>query len=154
MKRFFESLQKAEKELKIIDHIIYVTFPLVKEKNLLIKSLLSINEAIIICINSILQYEYIHKRIKLSNDPYQNFKLFKEKCSKNYFINEKEIKMIEELFDLAKSHKKSPMEFIKDGRVVILSNDMSKRIFNIEDVKKFLEMSKKVIEKTKEVFRR
>jgi phosphopantetheinyl transferase (holo-ACP synthase) len=154
MKRFLEKIQEAEKELKTIDHIIYVTFPLLKDKNILIKSLLGIKEAIVKCINSILQYEYLHKRIELSNDPNKNFMLFKEKCSKIYFIDEKEISTIERLFDLAKSHRKSPMEFIKEGRVVILSDNMLKKTFTVEDIKIFLEMSKKVIQKTKGVFQK
>jgi len=154
MKRFLENLQEAEKEIKTMDHIVYITFPLLKDKNILIKSLLGIKEAIVKCINSILQYEYFHKRIELSDNPNKNFMLFKEKCSKKYSIDEKEIKSIEDLFDLARSHRKSPMEFIKDGKVVILSENMLKKTFTVEDVKKFLEMSKKIIEKTKEVFQK
>ena len=154
MKRFFENLQEAEKELKTIDHIVYITFPLLKDKNLLIKSLLGIKEIVVKCINSILQYEYFHKRIELSNDPSKNFTLFKERCSKNYSIDEKEIKTIEELFDLARSHKKSPMVFIKEEKVVILSDNLLKKTFTMEDVKKFLEMSKKMIKKTKEIFQK
>jgi hypothetical protein len=154
MKRFFENLLEAEKELKTIDHIIYITFPLLKEKNILIKSLLHTKEAIVKCINSILQYEYLHKRIELSDNPTTNFKLFKEKCSKRYSISEKEIKTIEELFDLVKSHRQSPMEFIKNGRVVILSNSMLGKTFTVEDVKRFLETSKNMVKKTKEVFKK
>jgi len=151
MRKIFENLLEAERELKRIDHIIYITFPLLKDKNILIKSLIHTKEAVAKCINSILQYEYFHRKIELSENPITNFRLFKEKCSKNYFINEKEVKMIEELFDLAKSHKQSPMEFIKDGKVIILSDNMVKKTFTLEDVKKFLEMSKRVVEKTKEV---
>jgi hypothetical protein len=80
--------------------------------------------------------------------------LFKEKCSKIYSIDEKEIGTIEKLFDLAKSHRKSPMEFIKEGRVIILSDNMIKKTFTVEDIKIFLEMSKKVIQKTKGVFQK
>jgi len=152
MRQLFENLLEAERELKKIDHIIYVTFPLLKDKNILIKSLVHTKEAVVKCINSILQYEYFHNKIELSENPLINFRIFKEKCSRNYFIEEKEVKMIEELFDLAKSHKQSPMEFIKDGKVIILSDKMVKKTFTLEDVKRFLEMSKKVVEKTKGVF--
>ena len=154
MERFIEYIREAENELKTIDHIVYVTFPLIKDKNLLIKSLLGIKEAVVKCINSILQYEYICKRIELTEDPINNFGIFKEKCSKRYLIDEREVKIIENLFDLARSHRKSPMVFLKDGKVVILSDSMLKKTFTIEDVKKFLEVSKKVAGKTKWVLQR
>jgi hypothetical protein len=152
MDRFLESLKKAEQKIAATDHLVYVTFPLVKEKNILIQSLLSIKEIVIMCINLILQYEYLNKRIDLSSDPSQNFRIFKEECSKTYFIQERDIKEIERMFDLARSHKKSPMELIKDGKVVILSKNMEKKTFTIEDIKIFLGISKKIIEKTKKIF--
>ena len=154
MERFFENLQKAEERINKIDHIIYVTFPLLKDKNILIQSLLGIKEAIVECINSILQYEYLHKRIELSKDPNQNFELFKKKCSRYYSIEEKEVNLIENLFDLARSHKKSPMEFMKEGKVIILSDNMLKKAFTVEDLKIFLKMSKNVIGKTKRIFQK
>jgi hypothetical protein len=144
---------KICKRLKI-DHIIYVTFPLLKDKNILIQILLGIKEAIVECINSILQYEYLHKRIELSKDPNQNFELFKKKCSRYYSIEEKEVNLIENLFDLARSHKKSPMEFMKEGKVIILSDNMLKKAFTVEDLKIFLKMSKNVIGKTKRIFQK
>lgn len=154
MERFFESLHKAEEKINTIDHIVYVTFPLLKDKTILIKSLLGIKEVVVECINSILQYEYLHKRIELSRDPNQNFELFKKKCSRYYSIEEKEVNLIEKLFELVKSHRKSPMEFIKEGRVVILSENMLKKTFTIEDIKIFLEMSKNLIKKTKRIFQK
>ncbi len=154
MRRFLEELYEAEKELMAVDHMIYVAFPLVKEKNILIRSLLKIKNITVTCINLILQYEYVHRNIELSSDPQDNFYLFKEGCSKKYAIPKEDIIEIERLFNLAKSHRKSPMEFIKDGKVVILSDNMLKTTFEIEDIKKFLELSKRIISKIKRVFER
>jgi hypothetical protein len=154
MKEFLEKLQEAEKEIKSIDHLIYIAFPLVKEKSIITKSLLNLKKAIGNCINLILQYEYVHKRIELSADPKENFFLFKESCSKRYLITLEEIKEIEQLFDLARSHKYSPMEFMKDGKVIILSDNMLKRTISLEDLKKFLEISKEVVKKIKNEFKK
>jgi len=154
MKKFLENLQESEKELKIVGHMLYVTFPLVRERNILIKSLLKIKKIIMDCLNLILQYEYINGKLVLSNDSVKNFLLFKEKCSEKYSITQEEVKEIELLFDLAKSHRKSPMEFIKDGKVIILSDNMLKKTFNLEDLKRFLGLAKKIMERTKEEFMR
>ena len=69
MEKFLENLEKAEKIVQTTDHMIYVTFPLFKDKRLLLKILLEIKIAVSSCINSILQYEYLYKKISLYKDP-------------------------------------------------------------------------------------
>ena len=53
-----ENLQKARKKIEFADHMVYITFPLIKENKLIIKILAEINNALKILITSILQYEY------------------------------------------------------------------------------------------------
>ena len=81
MEKFLEHLQEAEKRIQIIDHLVYVTFPVIKDKRLFIKILSEIKNALSNCINSVLQYEYIYKRINLYNNAKENFKTFIEKCT-------------------------------------------------------------------------
>jgi len=63
MERFLESLDKAKRLIQTADHLSYVTFPLIKEKRLLLKILEDISDSVVYTINAILQYEYIHKRV-------------------------------------------------------------------------------------------
>ena len=69
MERFLEYIQEAEKIIQTVDHMAYITFPLIKDKKLLLKILLETKIAVANCINSILQHEYIYKRITL----YKNY---------------------------------------------------------------------------------
>ena len=66
MEKFQENLVQAIKNLQIADHMAYVTYPLINEKRLLLKIFDEIYKSIISCINAILNYEYLYKRIKLS----------------------------------------------------------------------------------------
>ena len=54
-----------------------MTFPLVKDKKLLLKILLELKKGLAHIINAILQYEYLYKRIRLSQDSKSNFNVFK-----------------------------------------------------------------------------
>src|SRR3989344_6420198 len=135
MEKFLEALVTAEKDLRTIDHMVYVTFPLIKDKRLLLKVMLDIKEVVTGCITSILQYEYLYKRINLYKDSRENFKTFTEKCAPRYNINHNEIKMIMELFDFVEKHKESPFEFIKNDKVVILSNGMVPKTLSLEKTK-------------------
>ncbi|MCK5149592.1 hypothetical protein KAJ87_01555 [Candidatus Pacearchaeota archaeon] len=149
MEKFLESIQEAEKIIKNVDHMIYITFPLIKEKKLLLKILLETKIAIANCINSILQYEYIYKRITLYKSAKTNFMTFIQKCSQKYEITKQEIKLILELFDIIEKHKHSPIEFIKNEKIIILSENLNPKIITIEKIKEFLLLSKSILTKTK-----
>jgi hypothetical protein len=143
----------AEKTLQTADHMIYVTFPLIKDKRLLLKVLQETKNAVTDCINSILQYEYIYKRITLYKDSKENFRTFTEKCAPRYNITREEISSILELFDIMEKHKKSPFEFVKDDKIVILSSSMQPKTLTIEKTKEFLITAKNIVRKTQEAFK-
>jgi hypothetical protein len=148
MDKFLENIQEAQHIVQTVDHLLYVTFPLIKEKKILIKIVIELKDAVTKCINSILQYEYIYKRVSLYKDPRTNYETFK-KCSKWYGISEKEIKSIEDLFRIVERHKQSSMEFVKNGKIVILSDDMAHEIITEEKAKEFLALSKSLLLKLK-----
>ena len=150
MEKFLEALATAEKDLRTIDHIIYVTFPLIKDKRLLLKVILDIKEVVTGCITSILQYEYLYKRINLYKDSRENFKTFTEKCAAKYKIHGGEIKLLLELFNFVEKHKESPFEFVKAEKIVILSENSKPTTLTLEKTKEFLIMAKDILRKTKE----
>jgi len=150
MEKFLEKIQEAEKNLRTIDHIIYVTFPLIKDKRLLLKVTQEIKKVITSCITSILQYEYLYKRVSLYKDSRENFKTFTEKCAARYDINKGEINLLLELFEFVEKHKESPFEFMKDEKIVILSENSKPTTLTLEKIKEFLIMAKDVLRKTKE----
>jgi len=150
MEKFLENLETAEKIIQTIDHMTYVTFPLLKDKKLLLKILIDTKNAVVNCINSILQYEYLYKKIKLYKNPKSNFRTFKEKSAPRYKITPQEIKLINELFYIVEEHKKSPFEFIKNDKVVILSQDLKPQTITLEKTKEFLILGKNILRKTKQ----
>ncbi len=152
MEKFLENIQEAEKTIRTLDHLIYVTFPLIKDKKLLLSIILEAKKAIATCINSILQYEYLYKRVNLYKDPLSNFRTFKEKCAPRYQITSGEIKLILELFDLVEKHKKSTMEFIRKERVIILSENLEQKTISFEGVKEFVILAKSILTKARKNF--
>jgi hypothetical protein len=149
VEKFIEYLEEAERIVKASDHMVYVTFPIIKDRKLLLNILLEIRKAIVNCINSILQYEYINKRITLTKDSNANFKLFSENCAKNFEITESDIKIMLELFDLLEKHKQSPFEFTRGDNVVILAENLRYEKISIEKTKQFLMLAKGILIKIK-----
>jgi hypothetical protein len=147
MEKFLENLQDASKSIRTLDHMIYVTFPLIQDKKMLLNILLETKNAIQKLINSILQYEYLYKRINLYKNPQTNFETFINNCSKVYKIDQDEMKKIFELFDLAKKHKISSMEFVRNEKIVILGENSSHDVVTVGKTKEFILIAKKILEK-------
>ncbi len=147
MEKFHEYFLKAKRDLATADHLAYVTFSLIKDKKLLLKILEQIKSALTNFINSVLHLEYIYKRISLYSDPEENLRTFIEKCAPRYSITKKEIKKIQEILELYKKHVKSPMEFVKNEKVIIMSENSSVESLDIEKIKGFISIVKTIIEK-------
>ena len=148
MEKFLENIQEAQKTIQVIDHLIYVTFPLIKDKKILTKILTETKNAITNCINSILQYEYLYKKIDLCPNPKTNFKTFKAQCAPKYKITKEEINSIIKLFELVEKHKQSTIEFLKNEKVIILSENLKTETITIEKIKEFFNLSKELMRKT------
>lgn len=154
MEKFVESLVSAEKMIMAADHMAYVSFPLIKDKRLLLKVLQETKNAVALCINSILQYEYMHERIMLHKDPKTNYKVFMERCTPAYGLSRPQTNLITELFDFVERHKESPFEFMKDEKVVILGSGLQQpKTLTIEKAKEFLILAKTLLKKARETFR-
>ena len=149
MQKFLSNLQEAERKIQTADHMAYVTYPLIKDKRILLKILTETKNAIASCINSILQYEYLYKRINLYQNPKANFETFINKSSKRFDINNIEIKAILDIFEIIELHKQSPMEFVRNEKVIIMNGNSLFREITLEKTKEFLSLSKNILQKTK-----
>jgi len=144
--KFILNLEKAKAELKIADHLTYMTFPLVKENRLLLKILEKISKSLISTINAILQYEYVYKRIQIYKDARDNFETFK-KISGRYRIPQEQLQKIIEILNLEEKHKASPLEFVKKDKIVIMSDNMKTDTLTVEKIKQYLVEIKDIIRK-------
>ena len=153
MEKFQENLIQAIKNLQIADHMTYVTYPLVNEKRLLLKIFDEIYKSIINCINTILNYEYLYKRIKLYTDNRENLITFFNKCSKDYGLTNEQLKKIKEIIEIHKKHQESSMEFVKKDQLVILSQELQTQTLNIFKIKEYLLVAKELLMKIKNKIR-
>lgn len=147
--KHIESLNKAIKNIRIADHMLYVTYPVIKDKRLLLKSLDEVYDALVLIINSILQYDYLKRMITLTNNPQQNLEIFITKCARRYNLTPEELSEITNLITLMESHKKSPMEFARRDKVIILSDSLKTTTIDSEKLKKYLSLAKNLVNKAK-----
>jgi len=146
--KFQENLKEAIRNLQIADHMTYVTFPLINDQRLLLKIFDNIYQSIISCINAILNYEYLYKRIKLYSNINENLQTFIDKCAKNYNLTNEQIMKIQQIIALNKQHKQSAMEFVKKDKIIILSDNLRTQSINVQKIKEFLLLAKELLMKT------
>ena len=144
--KFITSLEKARKSLQIADHLTYMTFPQLKENKILLKALDELYISIINIINSILQYEYTYKRIQIYKDPRENFRTFR-KIAERYKISTEQLNKIIEILSLGEKHKKSPFEFVKNDKIVIMSDNLKTETITTDKIKSFILETKDFLRK-------
>jgi len=142
-----KSLREGLREIRIADHMLYITQPIINDKRLLLSSIDKIYDALKKLINALLQFEYLSKRIQIHNDPRINFETFMLKTAPRYGISSQETEKIREFLRLAESHKKSPLEFTRKEKVVIFSDDLSTKQINLDKLKDYLFLVKNLFRK-------
>lgn len=151
--KYIENLDKAAKNLQTADHMLYMTYPLIKEKRLLLKILNEIYLVTLSIVNAILQYEYLYKRINLYKESEINLQTFRNKCAPRYSITSEQIEKVLEIFNLAEKHKKSPFEFVRNNKVVIMTNALKTDTITIEKMKDYILLSKDLLRKAETIIR-
>jgi len=141
-------LEDIKRALRTADHMIYITYPVLKENRLLVKVLEEVYSAVKRTIDLILEYEYEHKRIKIYSDPKINMNIFEQKCAQKYNITPEEMISIKQIIDLFESHKSSPMEFSRQNKFVIMTDDLRTDSVTMMKLKVMLGTAKGIVRKT------
>jgi hypothetical protein len=138
--------EKAEKSFQAADHVTYIVYPLLKDTKLLKKSLEEVFISATNLVNSILVFEQRRNRIRLSHDKNQNLSAFKTICSR-IDISEPECISLLEMIDLDEKHKKSPSEFMRNDKILILLENTKIETISQEKLKSFINTLKSSIQK-------
>ena len=146
-------LDKAKKALRTADHMVYITYPLIKETRLLKSVLEQLYSIAADTINAILHYEYAYKRIRyFSPAPLapksQNWDLF-EKCSIRFGITSQELEGLKQLLELMIKHQTSSVEFTRKDRLVFMSGNARTESIGLDQLKSHLNVLKTVLDKAK-----
>ncbi len=149
MEEFQLAREKAQAKLKLADHMLTQTYPLVKDPKLLIAAIENLFLALTNAMASVLHYERTFKRIPPFVDNFENkFTVFKEKCVPRYNLGRRYIKLIADLKEAVLAHRKSPIEFARKDNFVICSDNYKLKTLSMEQIKKYIELTKNFLNET------
>ena len=147
MEKYIEYLNESKRKLRIADHLIYMTLPLVQEKRIYISILTEMNNSTISLMNSVLNFE----KIKITKGTQNNFDVFFTLLIQKYSSNKDDIHCLKELLEISTLHKNSSVEIFDKKKVVILSEYLKSQTLTLEKIKKFDECLKLSIDKVTQI---
>jgi len=143
MEDYNQSKEESRKYLKLADHILYNTYPLLSDPKLLLKAMDNIFLSITNTISALLFYEKFNNRITEFDNTFETkIDLFRKKCLLHHNFDPNYIKLILDVKEIIVQHRKSPVEFVKKNKFVICSNDYKMKTITDNDVKNYLKKAK------------
>ncbi|NQU98149.1 hypothetical protein HQ533_01670 [Candidatus Woesearchaeota archaeon] len=139
MEEFQLARDKARKNISVADHMLIMTFPLVKDPKLLLAVLENIYSALSNAMSSLVYYERTFKRIPQFQDTQESkFNVFKDRLVERHNINKEYLRLIQEVREILLEHRRSPVEFSRGDRFVICSSNYRMKTISVEDIKKYI----------------
>ncbi|MFC1753999.1 hypothetical protein ACFL96_11515 [Thermoproteota archaeon] len=143
MEKYQEVKEKAEKSIKIADHMLTQTYPLVNDPRLLLTVLENIFLALTNSMGSLLYFERLYKKIPPFQENFESkFNMFKMRIVEKYNIDKGQITFVGDIKNMIVSHKKSPMEFSRKGIFVICSEDYKMKTLTPDEIKNYVSRAK------------
>ena len=155
MEKFQEAREKAKRNLQIADHMIYMTYTMVKDPKLLVVIMENIFLALTNAMSSVLHYEKFFKRLPPFPENFEaKFALFQQNCMSKYQIDKSYVSLIRDVKDFVYEHKRSPMEFVRKDRFVICTDNYQMKAISVEQIKKYITLTKSFIQDTNRIVSR
>lgn len=146
MSEFLALQKESEKKLKIADHLLTVTYPMVKEPKLLISVIENIYQSLDLSITAVLEYEKTNKHISEYGKTFEDsLELFRRKIMPKYSLDKEFLDFIMFVKNLVESHKKTAVAFTKRDKFVITDEKFNLQTLNESETKKILHNAKKYI---------
>lgn len=134
---------RAERHMKIADHMLTQTYPLLKDPKLLLAVVENIFMAMRYSMEALLYFDRYYKRIPPFQENYESkFNMFRARLQQRYGILPEHVTTMQNVRELIMQHKNSPVEFTRGDRFVICSDSFGMKTIDVEQIKKFIGSAK------------
>lgn len=143
MDDFLVLKQQAIREVRLADHMLTMTYPLLKDPKLLLAILENLFLASSHAMSALLSFERAWKRIPAFQDTFESkFHIFKQKVVPRYQIDMKWLRFIAELKEALEDHRQASTEFSRKGMFVMANEEYRLRTLSVDDLKYYLRLTK------------
>ena len=139
MERFQQELVDGRRHLRAADHLVSITYPLVKDNRLLLTAADNLFSAGKNLMAALLHYEEAFKRIPHFKDDYDSMLYwFRSRCMPSYSLSRDYRIAIDELKGLFDNHRSSSVEFSRKDAFVICSDRYNVRRVTVSQLKDYV----------------
>ena len=143
MEAYHHLKNEAQKKITLADHMLFVTYPLIKDSKLLLAVIENVFLALTSSVAYLLYYERMFKRVPPFFDTFESkYRIFSEKCLEKYGIEESYLEFLRDIKEILLAHKRSPIEFSRKDQFVICSDDYQLKVLNISEIKDYVARAK------------
>ncbi|MBW3014993.1 hypothetical protein KY330_01075 [Candidatus Woesearchaeota archaeon] len=152
MEKYQEARDKAIKYIKTADHMLSVTYPVVKDTKLLVAVMDNIFLSLTSSMAAILYFDRLFKQIPPFHNTFESkLNMFKEKSMHLHGLDESFIRLMMDIKEIIVQHKESPMEFSRNDKFVICNKDYKMRTLTTVQMKEYIAKTKVFVSKMNEV---
>lgn len=139
-------MQFAKKEIEVADHLLYMTYPMIKET----KFLLAITDHIIksgrAALQALLEYERFYKRIEAYPHNFaMEISIYRQKLEQRYKFDPVFYRLLNKLLEVHKFDKNSTVRFRRGDRYILTSSTYDMTVLDINSVKRYSSVTRKFI---------
>ncbi|MFH1133240.1 MAG: hypothetical protein V1735_02005 [Nanoarchaeota archaeon] len=143
MEEFQRLAKEAEQSLVVADHMLTVTYPLVKDTKLLLNILMNIQQGMVKAMGAILSNERLFKRIPPYGPSfYDQMEVFQARATRRYSLNPEYLKTMKDIHEVLELHKSSPVEFQRQDKLVICSDKYRLSTISVAQLRGNLDLAK------------
>ena len=142
MERYEIARANAIRHMKVADHILTMTYPLVQDPKLLKLVMKNVFSAMHNTILMILSFERKYKRIPPINDNFESLMPHLKKTLIKYDISTGYIAFINKIRELMQKQKESDVEFIRKEKFVFASKDYDLSVMTNRELKEYITKAK------------
>jgi hypothetical protein len=153
MEKFQELREKAVKSVRVADHMLGVSYPLLNDPKILVSVANNMLLAVDYALTSVLEHEKLFKRVQ--NYPSSTdgkYLLVKQRALKGEELHNH--KVIADLIAIVEGHKASSVEFQRQGKYVIASDSYELRTLTVQELKEHLVKVRGIVEQLYEMTRK
>ena len=144
METVLELRQSANKNLRIAEHMLTVTLPLVQDSKLLIGIAENVFLGFSNTLSALVYYERKYKRIPPYHDNFDSkHRMLNAKIIPRYGLSKEYAVSMVKIKEIVAKHKKSPMAFAKKDKFVICDDGYQTETLTAQKLKYFLDTAKR-----------
>lgn len=150
MEKYKSKIKEAEEEIEMADHLIYVTSPVVKDKNLFLSAFDHIYQSFKKAIYGFLLYKKRNKQVSsIPDNSKLRTRIFLEEFGRELGINKKEWQEFLKLDRSGRRKEEGKFTLLKEGSLHFILDDYNTTSLGIDEIKDNLLMIKELIKNIK-----